>query len=107
VSIPGAGPHPLPTPQTLAAVAAMRGSPHRGSRWRTAAFFCDVAAVLFLVAAWSTDRAAVAPTALVVGGVAIVVATIALVRSWRSAQRAPAVVWLVLALAALGVAALA
>jgi hypothetical protein len=102
LSIPGAQP-PLPTPQTLKFIASVPGSRYPGKRWRTAAFFCDVGAVLFLVAAWNSVPAALGATALVVGGVSTVAGAVAVWRSWRSGQRAAAIVLLGIALVVTGV----
>ena len=101
------GPIPLPTPQTLHYIASVKGSSTRGKRWRTAAFFCDLGGLLLVLAAWSSYRPGVAPTALITGGIALVVSTVALVRSWTTSERIPAAAWVAIALAILGVAAFA
>lgn len=93
------GPVPLPTPQTLESIASVEGSRTRGSRWRAAAFFCDLAALLLVAASWATYRQGVASTALVLGSAALIVSTVSLMRSWATPARTPAVVWVVVALA--------
>ena len=101
------GPIPLPTPQTLEYLASVKGSSTRGKRWRTAAFFCDLGGLLLVLAAWTSYRPGVAPTALIAGGVALLVSTVALVRSWMTTERIPAAAWVSIALTILGVAAIA
>lgn len=100
-------PIPLPTPQTLEYINSVKGSSTRGKRWRTAAFFSDLGGLLLVLAAWTSYRPGVAPTALVAGCVALLVSTVALVRSWTTTERIPAAAWVSIALTILAVAAFA
>lgn len=94
----------MPTPQTLEKVASVPASTTRGSRWRTAAFFCDFAGLLLLLVAWTSHREGVPATALVMGAAALVVSSISLARSWATSARWVAIVWIAIAVAMLVVA---